>query len=188
MLQNEAMFHWHTFCEITTVIQGRGRYFVSGREYAMEEGDLIIFNNAEPHGWISSEEDMHLLVMVFQPEFVADKLDAFGNEYLRPFVERGGNFQNRISHEDKGADRIREIMMEIRRENEAGEEGYRLMIRADVLRILTLLIRHYQDGTKSSESLKEKSAAMQRLGEAFRFIEENFKKKSPWKKLRIPVI
>ena len=46
----------------------------------MEAGDLIIFNNTEPHGWIGTEEDMHLLVMIFQPEFVSDKLDVSGED------------------------------------------------------------------------------------------------------------
>ena len=47
---------------------------------------------------------MHLLVMIFQPEFVSDKLDVSGEDYLRPFAERGGNFQNRIGHKDKEAE------------------------------------------------------------------------------------
>ncbi len=93
---DENSFHWHRYCEITLVEKGKGRYFVNGREYCMEAGDLIIFNNTEPHGWIGTEEDMHLLVMIFQPEFVSDKLDVSGEDYLRPFAERGGNFQNRI--------------------------------------------------------------------------------------------
>lgn len=171
------MFHWHSYCEITLVQKGRGRYFVNGNEFDMEPGDLIIFNNAEPHGWIGAQENMYLLVMAFQPEFIADKLDTSGNDYLRPFAERGSNFQNRIGHEDTQADKIRGIMQEIREEDEAKEEGYRQMIRADMLRILTLLIRHYQDETKSTELLKEKSLAMHRLSDAFHYIESRYKEK-----------
>lgn len=174
---DENAFHWHTYCEITLVQKGRGRYFVNGNEYSMEAGDLIIFNNAEPHGWIGLKEDMHLLVMIFQPEFVADKLDMYGSEYLRPFVERGGNFQNRIGHEDQGAEKIRENMLEIQKEEERKEVGYRLMIRAEVLKILTLLIRHYQDKSKSKELIPEKNTAMQRLGDAFKYIEEHYREK-----------
>lgn len=173
----ENVFHWHSYCEITLVQGGRGRYFVNGEEYSMEKGDLIIFNNAEPHGWISVQEDMHLLVMVFQPEFVADKMDFFGNEYLKPFIERGGNFKNRIGREDKRADEIRNIMLEIQQEIINKEEGYRLMVKADVLRILTLLIRHYQDGSKSNELLKEKKALMQRLDDAFAYIDQHYREK-----------
>ena len=174
---DENTFHWHTYCEITLVMKGRGRYFVSGNEYGMGEGDLIIFNSAEPHGWIGFQEDMHLLVMVFQPEFVADKTDFFDSGYLKPFAERGGNFRNRIGQEDKRADEIRQIMLEIAEENEKKEEGYRLMVKADVLRILTLLIRHYQDGDKPDVLLREKNASMLRLSEAFRYIDGNYKEK-----------
>ena len=67
-------FHWHSYFEITCVIRGRGNYFVNGQEYTMEEGDIIIFNNVEPHGWKLLEEEMRLLVMIFSPEFVAEKL------------------------------------------------------------------------------------------------------------------
>lgn len=174
---DENTFHWHSYCEITLVQKGSGRYFVNGEEYSMEVGDLIIFNNTEPHGWIGFQEDMHLLVMIFQSDFVDYKLDLSGNNYLKPFVERGGNFKNRIGHEDKQADRIREIMMEIQREDTVKEEGYRMMIQADVLRILTLLIRHYQDESKSEELLPEKNSAMYRLSEAFQYIDEHYKEK-----------
>ena len=40
----------------------------------MDKGDIIIFNNVEPHGWNLLDEDMELLVMIFSPEFVAEKL------------------------------------------------------------------------------------------------------------------
>ena len=52
---DENSFHWHRYCEITLVEKGKGRYFVNGEEYCMEAGDLIIFNNTEPHGWIGTE-------------------------------------------------------------------------------------------------------------------------------------
>lgn len=174
---DESVFHWHSYCEITLVQKGRGTYFVNGDEYSMEAGDIIIFNNTEPHGWVGLREDMHLLVMIFQTEFVDYKLDFTGNNYLKPFIERGGNFKNRIGNEDKQADKIREIMMEIKREETTKEEGYRMMIQADILRILTLLIRHYQDGSKSEELLLEKNAMMYRLSEAFEYIDEHYKEK-----------
>ena len=43
---------------------------------------------------------MKLLVMIFSPEFVAEKISTFDTEYLRPFVERGTNFKNRVGHEE----------------------------------------------------------------------------------------
>ena len=48
------------------------------------------------------------------------------------------------------------------------------MIKANVLRILTMLIRTYQDETKSGEMLKEKKNAMKRLEQAFDYIDAHY--------------
>ncbi|MDC7289522.1 AraC family transcriptional regulator [Blautia schinkii] len=164
------VFHWHSYFEITCVLEGKGHYFVNGQEYTMDVGDIIIFNNVEPHGWKLLCNDMHLLVMVFSPEFVAEKLSVFDSEYLKPFVERGSNFKNRIGREEPLSHEIRKGIREINKEWEERQEGYPLMIKANVLRILTMLIRTYQDETKSGEMLKEKKNAMKRLEEAFAYI------------------
>lgn len=167
-------FHWHSYFEITYVRKGSGNYFVDGREYTMNEGDIIIFNNVEPHGWKLLGEDMHLLVMIFSPEFVAEKLNAFDYEYLKPFVERGSNFKNRIGKEEPVSHEIRKGIREIYAEWEEKKEGYPLMIKANILRMLTILIRAFQDESKSDEMLKEKKNAMKRLEQAFAYIDAHY--------------
>ena len=109
---------------------------------------------------------MKLLVMIFSPEFVAEKISTFDTEYLRPFVERGTNFKNRVGHEETVNTEIRTSIQEIYQEWQERKEGYPLMIKANVLRILTMLIRAYQDETKSGEMLREKKNAMKRLEQA----------------------
>lgn len=54
------------------------------------------------------------------------------------------------------------------------KDGYHLMIKANILRILTMLIRAYQDESKSGEMLKEKKNSMKRLEQAFRYINSHF--------------
>ena len=167
-------YHWHSYFEITCVLEGRGNYFVNGQEYTMEEDDIIIFNNVEPHGWKLIGGDMKLLVMIFSPEFVAEKLSIFDTEYLKPFVERGSNFKNRIGREEEVSGDIRSSIWEIYREWQQKKEGYPLMIKANVLRILTMLIRAYQDESKSGEMLREKKNAMKRLEQAFDYIDAHY--------------
>lgn len=167
-------FHWHSYFEITYVKRGRGHYFVNGQEYLMDRGDIIIFNNVESHGWKIEEESMELVVMIFSPEFVAEKLSIFDSEYLKPFVERGSNFKNRIGREEPLSQEIRKAIQEIHQEWLEKKEGYPLMIKADVLRILTMLIRACQDETKSEEMLKEKKYAMKRLEQAISYIDSHY--------------
>ena len=40
-------WHWHSYFEITWVLEGKGNYFVNGQEYTMEKDDIIIFKNGK---------------------------------------------------------------------------------------------------------------------------------------------
>lgn len=167
-------WHWHSYFEITCVLEGEGNYFVNGEEYTMKEDDVIIFNNVEPHGWKLLGDDMKLIVMIFSPEFVAEKISIFDTEYLKPFVERGTNFKNRVGKEEAVNGDIRSSIREIYQEWQQKKEGYPLMIKANVLRILTMLIRAYQDETKPDAMLTEKKLAMKRLEQAFDYIDAHY--------------
>ncbi|SCP99307.1 AraC family transcriptional regulator [Anaerobium acetethylicum] len=170
-------FHWHSFFEITYIRSGRGSYYVNGRKYDVSEGDVIIFNNVEPHGWWVEDEEMHILVMVFSSELIAGRTSFFDSDYLQPFIERGSSFKNKIDKEDEITMEIGAVMSEISREWKGRKLGYQLMIKSDVLKILTLLIRYSQDDTKPQELLNEKKNAMKRLQDAFEYISSNYKNK-----------
>ena len=42
-------WHWHSYFEITCVLEGKGNYFVNGQEYTMEKDDVIIFKIGRAH-------------------------------------------------------------------------------------------------------------------------------------------
>ena len=44
-------YHWHSCFEITYIVSGQARYFVNGETYTVSDGDIILFNNIEAHGW-----------------------------------------------------------------------------------------------------------------------------------------
>ena len=168
-----AAFHWHSFLEITCILEGSGVYYVNDRAYEVAPGDIIIFNSAELHGSQVFQNRMRVLAMVFSDSLVAGYGDIMDVEYLRPFIGRGSNFKNRISRDEPCAPLIAGIMAEIRGEWEQRDEGYPLMIKADVLRILTLLVRHYHDGSRE-EARGDRSRALRRLQPAFEFIDANY--------------
>ena len=120
----------------------------------------------------------------FFPGICGRKAQCFDSEYLKPFVERGSNFKNRIGSEEPVSHEIRKGIREIYAEWQQQKEGYPLMIKANILRILTMLIRTYQDESKSGEMLKEKKSAMKRLEQAISYIDHHYSEKSPWMKWR----
>ena len=54
----DAAFHWHSFLEITCILEGSGCYYVSDRAYEVAPGDIVLFNSAELHGWQVFQRDL----------------------------------------------------------------------------------------------------------------------------------
>jgi AraC-like DNA-binding protein len=172
----EESFHWHNYYEITLILEGTGCYYVNGHALEVAPGDIMIFNNAELHGWQVFDPGLRVLVMVFSSALVAGYGDFSETAYLRPFVERDATFQNRVPRENPAAAQIAEMMREIRGEWKEKTTGYPLMIRADVLRILTLLVRHFHaEGRGASPS--DRCRALLRLMPALEYIDTNFGEK-----------
>ena len=167
-------FHWHSCFENTLILCGRGIYYVNEQTYEVADGDIILFNNVEPHGWEVQSDALELLVMVFQTEFVAAGFAVMDYDYLKPFIERGSNFKNRLDSGNPLTGEIAALMLSVEDEFNGKTTGHLLMIKADVLKILTLLIRHSQDSTKSAALLQEKKLKMTRLASVFDFINSRF--------------
>ena len=167
-------FHWHSYHEITLVLRGAGCYYANGQSFDVGPGDIIVFNSEELHGWQVLQQDMAVLVLVFMPEFLAAQGSLLDIEYLRLFVERRASFRNRIGHDEPHAPEIARLLAEIEDEHGQKKTGYHLMIKACVLRIVTLLIRHYYDDSRVAGAPSEKRKALQRLQAAFDCIDENY--------------
>jgi AraC-like DNA-binding protein len=170
----KGYFHWHSCFEITCILSGQGRYFVNEEVYEVTDGDIILFNNVEPHGWEIVSRQADLLVMVFSPEYIMNGFSVMDYDYLKPFINRGSNFKNKLDHNEPLTGELTALIHSIAAENEEKNTGYQLMIKATVLKILTLLIRNSQDTSKSSALLQEKKAKMMRLSSVFDYINENY--------------
>lgn len=167
-------FHWHSCFEITLILRGQGIYYVNEQIYAVSDGDIILFNNVEPHGWQVQSDTLELLVMVFQTEFIAAGFAVMDYDYLKPFIERGSNFKNRLDSDSPLTGEIAALMLSVEGEFNQKPTGHLLMIKADVLKLLTLLIRHSQDSAKSAALLQEKKLKIMRLSSVFDFINSHF--------------
>ena len=166
-------FHWHEYFEVLLILSGTGCYYVNGQAFEVTGGDILIFNNAELHGWQVTQSEMRVLAMVFAPRLVAGYGDFSDVAYLKPFIERGENFKNRVGGWEPCAAQIADIMREIAGEWEQKRDGHRLMIKADVLRLLTMLVRHYHDDSRSA-ARADRNKALLRLKRAFEYIDGGY--------------
>ena len=169
------LFHYHDFCEITCIENGTGAYYVNGMKYEVSPGDIVIFNQEEPHGWEVHHETMEVLVLIFVPSLLAEQTNYYAEEYFHPFFFLGSGFMNRIGADDLRNRTIHELMEEIHKEAEEKKSGYECVIRSDILKVLILLIRHFENrNSHYGEALTEKKKKIRRLSEALDYINGHY--------------
>lgn len=171
-------FHWHNYLEIAFVKQGKGIYYVENRTYEMNVGDIVVINNIEPHYMeVLPPVNMVMPVLMFEPQLVLSSENEFDYQYMEPFFERSSNFNNRIDSKSEIGKKIFVLLTEIEDEYVNRTVGYKLMIKAKLLHIITYLIRHYQNTTKSSESIISKNKRLDKLEKVFGYINKNYSQK-----------
>lgn len=179
MRRQEYMFpyyHKHDFYEVSCVMKGSGTMTVGGKRYALEPGDVVILHRNEIHGW-QITDDLLLFVLSFKSELIFDKVSLFDYEYLRFFEEKGNHFINKINHDEIYAGKIYHVMEDIYNEWIHEEIGRRMMMKSYVLRILTMLTRHYKNTSKSLESDIVQNKQMERLATVINYIREHYGEK-----------
>lgn len=175
----DQTFHWHNYLEISYVKQGKGRYYIENKTYDMEEGDIVVINNIEPH-YMEVLPPLNMLqpVVMFDPKLIwTNEADMFDFQYLMPFFDRSFNFSNKIDSKSSMGKEIFRLLNEIEYEYKEQPAGYKLMIKAKLLHIVTYLIRHYQDSEKHLESISQKSQKLKKLEAVFEYINCNYSKK-----------
>ena len=101
----------------------------------------------------------------------------FDAEYLLPFLNRGENFENKIPGSEKEAREVKKIMSEIQREEEEKHIGSHLMIKADILKILTILVRYYEKKESAIGFDDKRKAYVDRIGKALNYLNDNYSQK-----------
>ena len=163
--------HCHECLEVQLVERGEGVNIIGDRQYTLQSGEVFIINNNEYHHAFTDGE---ILVFHFDPSLVwAD--NVFDYEYLMPFYERVTCFHNKLEAGGGICQRIADGMHEIVAEYEEKQEGYRLVVKAQLLRILSLIYRNM----KKMSSLDTASAYMHkkdfgRIRIAVEYIEQNY--------------
>lgn len=170
-------YHEHDFYEISCVLEGKGTMMVGGRRYELVPGDVVIFNQHEVHGWQVRAQDLRLFVLTFKSQLIFDKVSLFDYEYLKFFEESGSHFINKIDKEEPYAKKIYLVLEDIYNEWLHDEIGRRMMMKSYVLRILTMLTRHYKNTPKSAEYSNEKNKHMERLASVLDYISNHYGEK-----------
>lgn len=168
-------YHWHNFYEISYICSGQAACFVDGEIYPVHQGDIVVFNAGEVHGW-EMEEDIELLVLTFSKEMITG--DRYiDDEILRFFDNLTSNFTNILNGQMEATKAIHRSLCSAWQEWNGGEIAKNLMIKAELLKILTYLNRYFVNGEVDFEAVKQKRKELKRLDEVMKYIDAHYMEK-----------
>lgn len=141
--QNMHHYHWHDFMELSYVRSGEGVFEIENKSYTIAAGDIVVINDVERHRVVYDERrTLHETVFHFDRSVLGSEEESdFDYGYLRPFLIHGADFVNKSPLRGEDKCRAGKIVQNISQEYLHKKPYYEMMIRAELLTLITLLVR-----------------------------------------------
>lgn len=165
--------HNHDCLELNYVSSGEGTYLIGENQYPIRQGDLFVINNCEYHAAIDKGE-LTLKVIVFSPDMVWQNNNILDYKYLQTFFEWKDSFKHHFASDNPMVAQIAALFYEIEREWSERQEGYRLVIKALLLQMLSLLYRGFAQAEDTSQKVLKFQNDYNRIAEAVSFLDNHF--------------
>lgn len=140
----EKKLHYHSYIELIFMLSGKTCVCTGVHEINADEGDLVVINSKEPHTIQGLSDNCKYIVIKFKPQLLyTSEFSVFEMRYLAPFVI-SGDLQRRVfKKSDFGDFNILSLMKGILDEWNGKLLGYEMLMRADILRLFTWIIRYW---------------------------------------------
>lgn len=159
--------HWHHEVEIIYVKKGHLNVSISGNDYQMDDGSIIIVNPSELHLMSTESQDIEYYTMLFPLEYISFQAnDILESEYFLPLRSGKIHFKNVIDNQEANEKLIKvcEKLISI-----PYDDKYRqLEIKILLLRFIQILIVY-------SQMTKKITGSSDFDKEMISFIEKNYK-------------
>ncbi len=173
--KSSIMLHYHNHIEICYVKRGTGSYLIDGNDYSFQAGDIFIINDNEVH-LAYNDKDVIMQVALFKPTLLWNGAGyTFEMDSLQTIREIRKRLNHKITPSNKHYDLLVDIIKEIFTENDHKEEGYKLVVKAALMKLTATLRRCFSFEHSNEESSKVKNYYL--LLPVFEYIKENYDKK-----------
>lgn len=170
---DSSYMHNHVCLEINYAVSS-GVYFIGKNEYPIEKGDIFIINNYEYHAAFNDSKGVMLKVIVFDADLIW-RNESTDYQYIKAFYEQKSDFNHRLSGDNELSPKIAELFEETEREWNCRSAGYKLVIKALLLKILALIYRGFEKSEFHSEHVSQFQNDYIRIVNAIEYIDNNFK-------------
>lgn len=183
--RGSTMDHAHDYFQIWYVVKGEFMHAFDDHYYRMVKGNLFIVPPYAIHRVdLIPGQDIHIIGMEFIPQFVCEGFSygseraetrSFDASYLEPFFLEGKEVKPKFALTGEVNREIVRLLEEMLGEFQSAKRYNELILRADLLKLLTILIR---ETAKQSGKLKDEDERVEKYRElmsaAITYVNEHY--------------
>jgi len=151
--------HSHEFIELVYVIQGNAKHVFEGQSYTIKTNDVFIINPGEVHTFeVEKNKSLEIINCLFLPSLIKDSwlkelgvsqsMDYF---YIHPFLDRNERFHHLLNLDVNYSTRFLTLLEGMMHEYNRENSCYSTLIRLQMVELLILLSRIYNERNSVSE-------------------------------------
>lgn len=154
--------HWHQRMEFVYVLDGECRVQIGKESHLCKQGDLAVVHSGEIHA-LDNMIPCDLYICTFDPCILY---------HFQPKIQFVQSYLSGAQLREKGIDgEIRRIFDEMHEEKEAAEACSSMLIQSDIVRLYSLLVRHFERQTQPEN---QSVARFESFQQVLRYITENY--------------
>lgn len=135
-MQDEHSYHYHEYVELLLFLQGNAQLVVNDERYSCHAGQLAVVNAGEPHDVLFDNESDYICIK-FLPRILYDgENEISGFRYAVPYLLEDAH--SRVFDADE---MTRHLLQEVMEEWTQRQYGCELVIRANILKVFTAVMR-----------------------------------------------
>lgn len=163
--------HWHEHIEMLYFTHGEALIECGSTPLHVKSGDLVVINSNELHYGVNMSDHVTYYVLIadlslLQSQFV----DAAESKFITPISQNRLLLHNYI-RDDQHA---QQCIMNIFHELDQQQFGYELAVKAELYKLLTILVRNYFATELSQTEYMQRMKNIERFNPVFQHIEQHF--------------
>ena len=164
----QVEYHYHEFCKILLLIQGRGGYYIDGQRYLLQSGDIVLLNAHSIHRpELEGDVPYERIILYISPDYL-HRQSTGDCDLQRVFSGETGHV---LRLPDDRRQKLFRMAAQLERDLETDAFGREILSSAGLLRLLVEIGRNRENPeTDHTSPVMPRS---ERIVEILRYIDEH---------------
>ena len=174
--------HTHDYTQIWYIMKGCCDHWIGNSSHRLTKGDIFVLPPFVVHEIkVPANEEVNIIGCEFSHKFINENLPLGGCEksslfdfaYLEPFLVSTEHVRPRLHLTGKSQAGVEMLMSEMLQEYTEESKYYELSIKADLLKLLSIVAREYEKSS-NAENTELFDRYRENVASAIRYVNENY--------------